>query len=245
MLQDDHHNSRGSANGGNDVDATEVRDIHALTSPPQPSSLHLAPSRGGRSNSSSLSIGSIDAENFTTMSREFSALVVAGTTMQSDHSSTAPADAAPANLGRIGEDQEEMLLEETNPLAIVPDSNPIPSPRPAAAASSLVPSGSDDGSSSHTRAAAVEEMSVHRVKKEEVKSKIEAWQTAEIAKINNRFKREDVVINGWESEQVEKASAWLKKLEVSIADELEQEGSNQNLELKKNKFIFLSAPNEF
>ena len=52
------------------------------------------------------------------------------------------------------------------------------------------------------------------MKKEEVETKVTAWQTAEVAKINNRFKREEVVINGWETEQVEKASAWLKKIEV-------------------------------
>ena len=52
------------------------------------------------------------------------------------------------------------------------------------------------------------------MKKEEVETKVSAWQTAEVAKINNRFKREEVVINGWETEQVEKASAWLKKIEV-------------------------------
>uniref|UniRef100_A0A0A9FZ69 Uncharacterized protein n=1 Tax=Arundo donax TaxID=35708 RepID=A0A0A9FZ69_ARUDO len=33
-----------------------------------------------------------------------------------------------------------------------------------------------------------------------------------MARINKRFKR--VVINRWETEQVEKASTWLKKIEV-------------------------------
>jgi hypothetical protein len=47
-----------------------------------------------------------------------------------------------------------------------------------------------------------------------VETKVSAWQTAEVAQINNRFKREEVVINGWETEQVDKACAWLKKIEV-------------------------------
>ncbi|RYR39089.1 hypothetical protein Ahy_A09g044514 [Arachis hypogaea] len=47
----------------------------------------------------------------------------------------------------------------------------------------------------------VEEVSVQRVKKEEVNAKISAWQNNKIAKINNRFKRKDAVIEGWESEQ--------------------------------------------
>lgn len=69
---------------------------------------------------------------------------------------------------------------------------------------------SSTGTSAHIR----EVSSVQRVKKEEVESKINAWQNAKIAKINNRFKREDAVINGWESEQVQKASSWMKKVEV-------------------------------
>src|SRR4051812_1302234 len=82
-----------------DDDAIEVREIHALTSP-QPSSSSTFSSRGdGRrreswdvSRSSSLSIASSDAENFTSMSREFNALVVAGSTLQSSSSSSSGAD---------------------------------------------------------------------------------------------------------------------------------------------------------
>jgi hypothetical protein len=76
--------------------------------------------------------------------------------------------------------------------------DPVPSPRPGAPTTS--------GSQS--------EISVHLVKKEEVESKISAWQNAKVAKINNRFKREDAIINGWESEQVQKATSWMKKVEV-------------------------------
>ena len=110
-------------------------------------------------------------------------------------------------LGRIGEEE----LEETNPLAIVPDNNPIPSPRRAttprlaAGGGEVVVAGASQGD---------EVSSVGQVKKEEVECKIAAWQIAEVAKVNNRFKREEVVINGWEGDQVEKASAWLNKYEV-------------------------------
>ncbi|KAL4344757.1 hypothetical protein AHAS_Ahas11G0210300 [Arachis hypogaea] len=50
----------------------------------------------------------------------------------------------------------------------------------------------------------VEEVSVQRVKKEEVNAKISAWQNNKIAKINNRFKRKNAIIEGWESEQTNK-----------------------------------------
>ena len=154
------------------------------------------------------------------MSREFSALVLAGSAIGGTGSSQNDSEighttgnniGGDANnnnnnyLGRIGEDEEE----ETNPLAIVPDNynhlttSPTSRRREAAPPSSGE-SGGDD------RAVA----SVQRVKKEEVESKISAWQNAKVAKINNRFKREDAVINGWEGEQVHKATSWMKKVEV-------------------------------
>jgi hypothetical protein len=97
------------------------------------------------------------------------------------------------------------MMEETNPLAIVVDNNPL-DPVPSSASRRNM----DGGGSTE------EHVSVDRVKKEEVDAKISAWQNAKVAKINNRFKREDAVINGWESEQVQKATSWMKKVEVII-----------------------------
>ncbi|XP_054788159.1 remorin 4.2-like [Prosopis cineraria] len=63
-------------------------------------------------------------ENFTSMSREFSALVLARSSI--DPNNDSPIDVHDNergnNLGRIG---EEDLMEETNPLAIVPDNHPL------------------------------------------------------------------------------------------------------------------------
>lgn len=149
------------------------------------------------------------SENFTTISREFSALVLAGSSMgntmsingsENDHGNN-------NNLARIGEEAE--MFEETNPLAIVPDNNPplglLASPRRATTTT-------NGGSGNHA------ELSVHRVKKEEVEAKIYAWQNAKIAKINNRFKREDAVINGWEGAQVQKATSWMQKVERKLEE---------------------------
>lgn len=148
-------------------------------------------------------------ENFTTMSREFSALVLAGSSMgttmsingsENDHGNN-------NNLARIREEAE--MFEETNPLAIVPDNNPplgpLPSPRRATTTT-------NGGGGNHA------ELSMHRVKKEEVETKIYAWQNAKIAKINNRFKREDAVINGWEGAQVQKATSWMQKVERKLEE---------------------------
>lgn len=178
--------------GGRDVEVTTFRDIHPLTPDAPP------PASASWDTASHRSLSSSDDQQYMTMSREFTAMVAAGATMQ-----TGGYDGAADQLTSIGEDE----LEETNPLAIVPDSHPIATPaRSRASGLEVVPAGPAPQPPAHLEAS--------QVKKEEVETKVTAWQTAEVAKINNRFKREDVVINGWETEQVEKASAWLKKIEV-------------------------------
>jgi hypothetical protein len=200
-----------------DEQITEIREIHALT-PPRLPPPPPPTNRGGHSHrSSSLSMASTDSENFTTISREFNALVLAGSTVDPNNISPHEHETANSNnnnnnnnLRRIRE--EDHMMEETNPLAIVVDNNPfdpVPSPtsRRTTAGGSTRSSG-QGGSEEH--------VSVDRVKKEEVDAKISAWQNAKVAKINNRFKRDDAVINGWESEQVQKATSWMKKVEVSV-----------------------------
>lgn len=196
-----------------------IRDIHALTPPHPP--LPPPTNRPRRREvwetsshrSSSLSIGSTESENFTTMSREFNALVIAGTTIGNNGSENEGANNNNSNnLGRIG---EEDMLEETNPLAIVPDNNPmdpVASPRRGGMGMGM---GTGMGSMTNSNHS---EVSVQSVKKEEVESKISAWQNAKIAKINNRFKREDAIINGWESEQVQKSTSWMKKVERKLEE---------------------------
>ena len=71
-------------------------------------------------------------------------------------------------------------------------------------------------STSTSNSSSRQEIMVHKVKREEVESKIAAWETAEIAKINSRFKREDAIISSWENQQVHKASSWMKKVEVTF-----------------------------
>ncbi|KAL2945671.1 hypothetical protein AAZX31_U037500 [Glycine max] len=161
-----------------DEHITEIREIHELTPPPPRGRAWETVHHTHRSSSLSVASegGASSSDNFS-MSREFSALVLAG---------------------------EEDLMEETNPLAIVPDNHPLQDP---------VPSSTSQGVRGGGGGAREEHVSVQMVKKEEVDAKISAWQNAKVAKINNRFKREDAVINGWESEQVQKASSWMKKVE--------------------------------
>lgn len=189
-----------------------IRDIHALT-PPRPPAPPITRRRreawetsSHRSSSLSSELG-VPSENFTTMSREFNALVLAGSSNNNNNNNGTSHDGEGTinnNLGRIFE--EETIVEENNPLAIVADNsnnnnyhlNPS-TPSPNNNLSGISQQG---------------EVLIHRVKKEEVESKISAWQTAKIAKINNRFKCEDAVINGWENEEVQKATSWMKKVEV-------------------------------
>lgn len=210
MLNDPRHSNASadhedSASGRN---SPQFRDIHALATPgshPSFGRQRDAWEGGSVRSLASLSIGSVDGVGeggITTVSREFDAMVVAGSNFQQQISGGGGAASA-EQLNRIADDE----LEENNPLAIVPDNNPFPSPRRR-------PQAGSGGGESTSSAAAADGLLVHVVKKEEVESKIAAWETAEVAKINNRFKREEVEINGWESEQVEKATVWLKKLEV-------------------------------
>lgn len=202
-----------------DEQITEIREIHALT-PPRLPPPPPPTNRGGHSHrSSSLSMASTDSENFTTISREFNALVLAGSTV--DHNNISPHEHETANnnnnnnsnnLRRIREDDH--MMEETNPLAIVVDNSPF-DPIPSPTSRRNMASGSSRASG---QGGSEEHVSVDRVKKEEVDAKISAWQNAKVAKINNRFKRDDAVINGWESEQVQKATSWMKKVERKLEE---------------------------
>ena len=173
-----------------DADGTTFRDIHPSPAPPplrQPS-WDVASQR---------SLSSYSDEQFmATMSSEFTAMVDAG---------GAPTNPGPGDssnndlqLARIGEHEPAL---ETNPLAIVADTGrPLPrAPAPAPASSAC---------------AAEEVVEVRQVKKDEAEAKVAAWQAEEVAKVNNKFKREEVVINGWESQQINKATAYLNKIEV-------------------------------
>jgi len=203
-----HHDGDGDVH---DVEVTTFRDIHPLTPdvPTPPARTRSWDTASHRSFSSE--------EQFMTMSREFTAMVAAGATMQTGGGANGNGGYDGDQLTSIGEDE----LEETNPLAIVPDSNPIPSPRrgpPTPGGTDVALMAANGHGHGHGNSNGEGGMSVGQVKKEEVESKIAAWQIAEVAKVNNRFKREEVVINGWEGDQVEKASAWLKKYERKLEE---------------------------
>ncbi|XP_023522006.1 remorin 4.1-like isoform X1 [Cucurbita pepo subsp. pepo] len=205
-----------ASHGGNDDD--QIRDIHALTSP-QPPPVTANRNRRGEAwettsqRSTSMASEGGSSENFTSMSREFNALVIAGAEIGDDYRHDRPINEAPNNLSRIRE-EEYTPEEEMNPLAIVPDGHPFDD-RLAPLAISRQENRRGGGGSG---TAATREISLHMVKKEEVETKISAWQNAKIAKINNRFKREDAVISGWEREQVQKASSWMKKIERKLEE---------------------------
>ncbi|RDY05650.1 Remorin 4.1, partial [Mucuna pruriens] len=214
MLNDETSSTRhGTEENPDGADNEQhVREIHALSPPPtrDPNweTQTQTHSHTHTHHPSSVSVAPTEGENFTSMSREFSALVLAGSTI--DHSNATPSPVSvnmmhANNLGRIGED-DMLMMEETNPLAIVADSNPLE----PVSASPPRPAGTSSSTSDVT--------SVQRVRKEEVEAKITAWQNAKVAKVNNRFKREDAVINGWENEQVQKATSWMKKVERKLEE---------------------------
>ncbi|XP_078430009.1 uncharacterized protein LOC144702021 [Wolffia australiana] len=152
MSRDRRHDMSGRG-GDDEDDNVDVRDIHALTvvQPPPPPPLPPA--------------SSVTSEQFSTMSHEFNALVLAG---------------------------------------------------------ARVPGGDEDGSGGtperQAQPSPIQEITIEMVKREEVEAKIASWQAAKVAKINSRFKREDVAIKGWESKHVEKATVALKKVERKLEE---------------------------
>ena len=198
--------SPASNHDDDDVEVTTFRDIHPLT-PDAPTPTPTPPALT-RSWDTARHRSFSSEEQFMTMSREFTAMVAAGATMQTGGGANGGYDGGADKLTSIGEDE----LEETNPLAIVPDSHPIATP--ARSRASAADAGLEVVPAPTPTPQPPAHVEASQVKKEEVETKVSAWQTAEVAKINNRFKREEVVINGWETEQVEEASAWLKKIEV-------------------------------
>lgn len=200
---------------------TVVRDIHAMTTTelprPQQRGGHLSPTRSVNFSDGASSAG----ENFTTVSREFNALVIAGSSMDNNNNSNGNNQSISHRdvineLTRISEDEDggggdqhhQVPEEDTNPWAIVPDGYDN-----RAGSENIVTTTSSSGQNRMVTAA-----SVQRVKRDEVEAKITAWQTAKLAKINNRFKRQEAFINGWLNEQVHKANSWMKKIERKLEE---------------------------
>ena len=181
-----------------DGDSTTYRDIH-----PSPAPAPLRQPSWDVASQRSLSSYSDEQFMSSSMGREFMAMADAG---------GAPADPCPGDSGagnndlqlaRIGE-HEPVPETETNPLAIVADTGGALPPAPT---------------SSSSCAPAAEVVEVRQVKKEEAEAKVAAWQAEEVAKINNKFKREEVVINGWENQQIHTATAYLSKIERKLEEE--------------------------
>lgn len=214
-------NINTSVRENNHDEDDQIRDIHALTPPRPPSNRGRRLETWETSSHRSSSISEVaSSEYFSTMSREFNALVLAGSSITNNHGTEnevnnhSNSNNNTNNLGSIGEDTEP--IEETNPLAIVPDnySNTLD---PVIINPSSPPRRRINNNNNFSRHVG-EVNSVQRVKKEEVESKINAWQTSKVSKINNRFKREEAVISGWESEEVQKATSWMKKIERKLEE---------------------------
>ncbi|RID47375.1 hypothetical protein BRARA_I03973 [Brassica rapa] len=200
---------------------TVVRDIHAMTTTelprPQQRGGHLSPTRSVNFSDGASSAG----ENFTTVSREFNALVIAGSSMDNNNNNNGNNQSISHRdvineLTRISEDEDggggdqhhQVPEEDANPWAIVPDGYDN-----RAGSENIVTTTPSSGQNRMVTAA-----SVQRVKRDEVEAKITAWQTAKLAKINNRFKRQEAFINGWLNEQVHKANSWMKKIERKLEE---------------------------
>lgn len=62
------------------------------------------------------------------------------------------------------------------------------------------------------------EVTLQKVKKDKIEAKAVAWEEAKMAKVDNRFKREETIIEAWENEQKVKASIKMKKVERKLEE---------------------------
>lgn len=62
------------------------------------------------------------------------------------------------------------------------------------------------------------EVALQKVKRDKIEAKAVAWEEAKMAKVDNRFKREEAIIDAWENEQKVKANIEMKKVERKLEE---------------------------
>lgn len=68
--------------------------------------------------------------------------------------------------------------------------------------------------SKEKRLSTTKELALQKVKKDKIEAKAVAWEEAKLAKVDNRFKRDEAIIEAWENEQKVRANIKMKKVEV-------------------------------
>lgn len=62
------------------------------------------------------------------------------------------------------------------------------------------------------------DVALQKVKRDKIEAKAIAWEEAKMAKVDNRFKREEAIIEAWENEQKVKANIEMKKVERKLEE---------------------------
>eukprot|EP00253_Pinus_taeda_P028902 PITA_28902 len=62
------------------------------------------------------------------------------------------------------------------------------------------------------------QLALQKVKREEIEAKAVAWEEAKMAKVDNRFKRDEAITDAWENEKTVKASIKMKKVETKLEE---------------------------
>lgn len=88
----------------------------------------------------------------------------------------------------------------------------------AGSSSSWVRSGNENRVPTPKQLALQKEVTLQKVKKDKIEAKAVAWEEAKIAKVDNRFKREETIIEAWENEQKVKANIKMKKVERKMEE---------------------------
>jgi len=79
-------------------------------------------------------------------------------------------------------------------------------------------SNSSSARSNENRLSTPKELALQKVKRDEIEAKAVAWEEAKMAKVDNRFKRDEAIIGAWENEQKVKANIKMKKVERKLEE---------------------------
>nr|ABR17937.1 unknown [Picea sitchensis] len=83
---------------------------------------------------------------------------------------------------------------------------------------SSIRSGNENRLPTTKQLALQKEVTLQKVKKDKIEAKAVAWEEAKLAKVDNRFKREETIIEAWENEQKVKANIKMKKVERKLEE---------------------------
>jgi len=93
---------------------------------------------------------------------------------------------------------------------------------------------SSSARSNEYRLSTPKQLALQKVKREEIEAKAVAWEEAKMTKVENRFKKDEAIINAWENEQAVQANIKMKKVERKMEEKRATAFEKMQNEIAKN-----------